>query len=315
MPLFFFIAGYFMYSDNYSLELLKKRGTNRLVKQLYPTLLLGFIFCMTFNLPIYPESVFDPFKRGYWFTYVSVEMFFLVVPPLVILSERGVARVWKALYLFAICIFIEIIHYTDALSHDVSGFLSFVQIGDYLPYLIFGMAAKMYAGQFEKISSSVYWLISCLALFFIINKYGDIYPPMSVAGVTRDIILAFTGIIIINILFFYIYKSKFLRSTFVMNGLAFIGTWTLEIYLLHYFCLFFLKEFFIIPQLGDMLRAISNTVYELPVCILLSTLVAVICLGIVHFFKIIKIHRFIFPSALPRLHKIHTGNILPPKYS
>ena len=82
-----------------------------------------------------------------------------------------------------------------------------------------------------------------------------------------------------------------------MRGLTFIGTSTLEIYLLHYFIVFGIKSISDLTTAGEMLDSICNTVFELPVYIVLSVIVAEICLFAVYQLKNTGIYRFLFPEA------------------
>lgn len=77
MPLFFFINGYFVYSNNYDWKLLAKRSKNRLLRQLYPTIIFWAFYCLLYE-NVQFDSLLDSGKRGYWFTLVVVEMFFLL---------------------------------------------------------------------------------------------------------------------------------------------------------------------------------------------------------------------------------------------
>lgn len=300
MPVFFFIAGYFMYRDNYTHELLRRKGRERIVKVLYPTLLIGLLFCLATEVPLYPDALLDQFKNGYWFTYVAVEMFLFFIPPVVVLSEHGRSRAFKAWSLIGLVALVEVVYYTDLLPRDISGILCYDQIADYAPYLILGMIAKMYAGRFEKVISSRRILIACCVIFAVLYLQEDLARKSMLFGTFRYYLLSIAAIVILNILFFHIYKVKALASNFVMKGLAFIGTCTLEIYLLHYFIIFGIKNYLQGPELMEWLRGLSNTVYELPVSLAVSVVFALICIGFVRLLKLAGIHRFVFPSAMPQ---------------
>lgn len=80
MPLFFFISGFLIYTSSYSQQLLKRRIGNRLLRQLYPTLALGALYCITCTDISLVEMWYSFNKGGYWFTFVSVELFIFIAP-------------------------------------------------------------------------------------------------------------------------------------------------------------------------------------------------------------------------------------------
>ena len=79
----------------------------------------------------------------------------------------------------------------------------------------------------------------------------------------------------------------------VLHALAYIGTMTLEIYLIHYFIIELMKN-----GMNCSLYAFSRgSVIEFPVFIMTSICIVVLCLLIVLFLKRLGLYRFIFPSS------------------
>lgn len=89
MPLFFFISGFFTYSFSYSIPVFKRRTRNRLLRQLYPTIILMFIMCYIWPNRSYVDFIIDEFKGGFWFTIVSVEIFLIAAPFLVLFYQKN----------------------------------------------------------------------------------------------------------------------------------------------------------------------------------------------------------------------------------
>ena len=111
MPLFLFISGFFAYSASYDWGLLKKRSLNRLIKQFYPTMILWLIFCWIFREGDLNDWLLDSSKGGYWFTFVSVEMFFTVAPFLLLLSKYRSSPWMSSICLLLLCAIIKFIFY------------------------------------------------------------------------------------------------------------------------------------------------------------------------------------------------------------
>ncbi|MBR6745856.1 MAG: acyltransferase [Muribaculaceae bacterium] len=303
MPLFFFIAGFFLYTDNYSKELFKRRSINRLARQLYPTIIFWALFSLAFIPETWPDSWLTKYKGGYWFTYVSVEMFFIIAPLLLVLSLQNCSKRVTILAMIAVCTIVEVIFYVTSLTDyyilpdAVYGFLSWELVAVYLPYVILGIVAKMYIDKFNQICQSVKWAVALIAIFIATYIYRETLSEYQVIEKIVPYVLAFSGIIICNIIFSFLYRFTFVAESRIMRGLTFIGTSTLEIYLLHYFIVFGIKSISDLTTAGEMLDSICNTVFELPVYIVLSVIVAEICLFAVYQLKNTGIYRFLFPEA------------------
>lgn len=92
MPLFFFISGFFLYSENYTSCLFIKRAKNRLAKQLYPTIIVAIVYCLTCLDTSLLEMCYDPAKGGYWFTIVSVYLFFAGATLLTLFNRMNLSK-------------------------------------------------------------------------------------------------------------------------------------------------------------------------------------------------------------------------------
>lgn len=102
MSLFFFISGFFLYSNNYTLQLFKKRSKNRLIKQLYPTIIIALIYC-AICLDISPLAMcFKSLKCGYWFTIVSVDLFFIGATLLYFCNSIKLSKKYQILLLLLV---------------------------------------------------------------------------------------------------------------------------------------------------------------------------------------------------------------------
>lgn len=299
MPLFFFIAGFFLYSENYSIELFKHRGINRIIRQFYPTIILWGLFCIIYTNEASFKSFLTPYKAGYWFTYVSVEMFFIIAPLLVFFTLKKYSRIKKIIFLISLCLIFLTLLYGKFFPKSLSGFLSFDLIAMYLPYLVFGMIAKMYYGYFSKITYSALGIITTVAILAITVFFKNQGLQSPLISIPLPYLVAFSCIIITFSLFSFIYNKTSLGMSRLMKGLTFIGTCTLEIYLLHYFIIFGLKNLLGNSHIFNMLDSIRNTPIEFPITMTISVIIAGGCLGIVNCFKKIRVHKFIFPSTPP----------------
>lgn len=304
MPLFFFIAGFFMYSSAYTKELFNRRATNRIIRQLYPTIFFWTIFSLIFTHDSFPESWLMEGKSGYWFTFVLVEMFFIVVPFLMLFYQKKYSNFQKTIYLILFCLAIEIIYYTNRLlpnkiiPEEITGFLSFNMLAMYLPYLIFGIISNIYINNFNKLNRSLWWSIASVLTFtvtlWLINKLSVNF----IFSILSGMVLSLSGIMMIFNIFYMMLNSKIIASFKLIKSLIFIGKFTLEIYLIHYFIIFIFKSITGSNLVFDHLTGICNTIFEFPILIMLSIVIASICVSIVYIIKKARLYKYFFPNAI-----------------
>lgn len=287
MPLFFFISGYFAYSATYDWQLFKRRSLNRLVKQLYPTMIIWFIFCSLFMDGSWNNWISDTFKGGYWFTFVSVEMFFTVIPLLWILSIYKTSAKTASVCLLLLCVIIEFIYLwikNSELKTNLLSIMSLWQYFKYIPFFIFGMIAKIQREQFHRLCSNAL----CVLAVFIVFVLSIIYPKYSLLG----LISAVSGIFVIYSIFYFFENLNKSSVSKTFRIMAVLGSSTLEIYLLHYFFIYIFRETLNL----NILASLSGSIMEFPVYFAFSVFICILCLCAVELFKKMHIYNMLFPS-------------------
>lgn len=279
MPLFFFISGLMSYTL-YTPEMVRKRSRNRLLGQLLPTLTVGFLFVLVYSTP--SLSVFlDPFKAGYWFTFVMVEIFFFYVLIACFFYRYGISEKLQTLFLFILILVISqsapTLTESGFFERPVSTGFSLSLFFKHAPYFFFGVLAKMHLHKFMALIRNEY--VYCLTIVaFVGLLFYDFFGRSAW-------IQGFLGIIIVYRTFEY-YKDYFSCRTVVGKCLNYIGKNTLEIYLLHYFFIFCLMPFAaLIPV--DILQ--SSWVVELFAFLLIAVAVVCLCLGVVKLVRVSSI--------------------------
>ncbi len=155
-----------------------------------------------------------------------------------------------------------------------------------MPYFILGIIVKMNSKYLLPLILNKYCIAIC-CLSFIFTQYIE-NEYLKIVSVSIGI-AAFTGI------FFHIFKYEKINNLRASKALFFIGTSTLEIYLLHNFIILGLKKVFPILQ---NLKGLAGTIYEFPIYLVLALLITVFCIVLVNMMKKIKIYKYIFPSAV-----------------
>lgn len=248
MPLFFFISGFFMYSVDFNGALLWKRFKNRLAKQLLPTIILFTIFvaiALDFNFVKY---ILHESKAGYWFTYVSVLYFITLSPLFYLFTKLRMSNNSRIITLVVFILMSILVQYLASYLHfyktSVSTFLSFAHYATYLKYLAAGSIFRVlwieYRNTIIKLPIFVITLIGFIACYTIGGALAYLVPYFGI----YIVLYAF------NKIASYHSKSK------ILDFLSFIGSLTLEIYLLHYFILFCIKRSYIYMRKKEILEHI-----------------------------------------------------------
>lgn len=282
MPLFFFISGFFMYSAEYGSPLLVRRLKSRLIKQLYPTLIfftLFVIFCCNGRYKL----IYNEGKAGYWFTYVSVLYFFTLAPVLYLFSRYKLSSARRLLILLSIACISYIVQligeHLDIYGYQLSRLLSFRHYILYLRLLILGSVFRILWNKYH--SDLIKWpcfLLSVIGFIICYNSPDLLFPITKYFGIYSMLFI------------FYKMSAKWFDSK-MFRGLGFIGSMTLEIYLLHYFVLKFARNFEIYNYVTAMVK---DTFLEFPVILLFSVIIAVVCIMFTKILRRLHIHKYLF---------------------
>lgn len=304
LAMFFFISGYFAYSDNYTGELLRKRSRSRLISQFVPTVVLWCLFLLV-GLHFFPEfNVFDgygtadlPFdisKSGYWYTLTLVEQFFIVVPLLYLFARYSVPTRWRLVSLlavFAVCYGIHMVHGYRHLDHSLYNLLGLNKTFRYMLFFIMGMIAKMYQTDFHRLASNFWVFFGALTVFvlFAANPPFLQFPGGAVASFMLG---GLSGIMVVTYLFIKLCSVQWTPVQKVVSLLSIAGTSTLEIYLLHWFIIGTLAHFWGEP----FALAEYSILIKLPFAILTAIFITWLIIMIVKGLKAIHVYQYIFPK-------------------
>lgn len=279
MPLFFFISGFFSFSLGYDIEKFRKRTSNRLKKQLYPTLIVCVLYTVTLAF-LFPENgiketvlhtIYDPAKRGYWFTYALVQVFILFAVLLYVLDRYNASKQKKGMvFLLIIALSILMIPFSQYGKESTSKILrlfwnimSIEKTLPLIPFFFLGSLCNLYQHQFLKITGKpLFCCIMALMVALSISCFG----LSTEVFFTRFVALACV------VSFFVILKDYLNPQSVVGRYLVRLGKNTLPIYLFHFFVLLLCAAFFseLCITLNDI---ISNPIIEILVVTILSLII------------------------------------------
>ena len=234
--------------------------------QIVPT----FIFLLLLAPPPEFFSRLGATKGGYWFTFALFEFFLLTI-----FSEKYLKK-WGgvfALFISAVA-FCYDIYYNRYFNHlglltDILGFLSFMTWRYFLFFYV-GTWVKRHFDVFVHWTSKLWVVVVTLFVFS-----GIAILPHSDNVISEYLIFAVGGILGLTIVFnfFRSFSSFFTKDRWLGRSLQYIGTRTLDIYLLHYF---FLPRF--LMSYANQLHAFDSHVLEFVIILLISLLVLAVTL-------------------------------------
>ena len=257
LPCFFFISGWLFFKADrlWNRDTIKSVVHKKFMVQIVPTV----IFLLLLAPPPLFFSRLGALKGGYWFTFALFEFFILYI-----LSARFCRRwgLFLAVVISAAAYCYDVL-YSQYFAHmglltKVLGFLSFITWRYYL-FFFLGTLAKKHFDTFLHWTSRP-WVIVLVVLgffaiaYFFASKENMLeHSPFTVQRSTliaqHFLVFSIGGILGMTMIFtLFRYLSKaiggrdsgnpiFSLINHISRCLKFIGTRTLDIYLLHYFFL------------------------------------------------------------------------------
>ena len=264
MPCFFFISGWLFEQVGRQCNSASIRNTirHKFMVQIVPTV----IFLLLLAPPPLFFSRLGMTKGGYWFTFALFEFFVLCI-----FSERCLKK-WGGVFALVISVaaYCYDVYYNRffrdyGLMTDVLGLLSFATWRYYLFFYI-GTWVKLHFDTFIAWTSKT-WVVLVIVLGFILFALN----PHSENAFLQYLIFSIGGILGMFLVFtaFRSFSSVVSR----ISPLKYIGTRTLDIYLLHYF---FLPRFLL--QYAPQLREYDSRWLELFVGLAVALVVVGACL-------------------------------------
>lgn len=274
LPCFFMLSGWLF--EPASKNSFMTVARHKAMVQLVPT----FIFLLLLAPPPEFFHQLGALKGGYWFTFVLFE-FFIIYMVIVRIGKH-----WTPILAFAITIasFFYARYYDSIKSSsegcqllliDVLGFLSVTTWRLFLFFYIGAWMRRHFDAFIRWTNKPVVILLICAVFFFIASTShkDNLWFEMF-----RYYVGGITGMIMIFTLFRLLYTSPIIHLPssifhYPSSILKYVGTRTLDIYLLHYF---FLPRF--LMAYAPQLQAYDSRLIEFVVIMVISLIILVLCL-------------------------------------
>lgn len=275
LPCFFMISGWLF--ESITMRPFKEVAKHKAMVQLVPT----FIFLLLLAPPPMFFHQLGTVKGGYWFTFVLFE-FFILYMVIVRISKK-----WSALFAIAITIASFVYaRYFDSIRSSAEGYqlwilnlLGFLSVATWRFFVFFYIGAwiKRHFDDFIRWTSKLVVIGFIAVAFFMIastsHKDNLMFEMFRFyGGGITGMIMVFT--------FFRLFAS-WLKKWHVSKPLQYVGTRTLDIYLLHFF---FLPRF-LMPYAGQI-KAYDSQFVEFVVILAVSLVVLMMSLGVSYLIRL-----------------------------
>ena len=259
MPLFFFVSGFLAYKASFTWTIPNalKLTWKKLKVQVIPALVfmgLFVIFKMKGDIADnFMRLLASPTKGGYWFTWVLLQMFIIYYVCCYVgksLSPR------KGVLLFAgwaASVFAyETLYLPKVFTYHEDTFFAYsslVQTIRYMQFFLLGNIVRRYWHQAERLFDTSWFFPFVVTLAVVCC--ADIFQLHTLKKVWVNLprTTAMYALLLIVVMFFRHYQGWFEEGKRTGRFLSFIGTRTLDIYLLHFLLLPKM------PQVGAWLNA------------------------------------------------------------
>lgn len=233
VPLFFFISGLFAQSSVTPPIISIRKIGKRIHSILLPTFLIGGFYVLLNHIPVL-DMLQDKFKAGYWFTITLFE-YFVIVDLLRLLACKK-QRLYDALLILAsiVCFGLSMPTvqrmYGDITIAQILGLAQW----KYFIFFTLGMFVRR-ASETIISDKGGAAIVSTFLIVFVANAIGNF--QLNGLLYNLNLLLKEISIVLLAYYVFYTYRFKFSSQTRMGRWLSKIGTYTLEIYLMHYFVL------------------------------------------------------------------------------
>ncbi len=237
MPCFFFISGWLFYKATrvWDKTTIRQVIHNKFMVQIIPT----FIFLALHERTNFFQRL-GAFKGGYWFTFALFIFFVIYILSSLLFRRCKLRDIWMLLIALVISMsaswydaYYQQIGTQLGWGREVLGFMSFITWRYYL-FFFLGTLVKKHFNQFLHWTDRREVFFAVIAIFALMASlprtecWSWVYARFAISGVC-GMVMVFT--------FFRYFTSWFMKERVLGRSLQYVGTRTLDIYLLHFFFL------------------------------------------------------------------------------
>lgn len=272
MPIFFFLSGLVIKQE-------KKKRCEYLFKKVR-IIIIPFLVWGTLITLYKQTTILDFFcdyrKMGYWYLWV---LFFFYIFHIMfsgistLVNKRD--KWWLDLVILIVAFVALKVGY-HFIPRSWNCFLGYILWLDYIIYFMAGMLIKKYNVANKVFATHIFYAVAFAVLLIVwIFKIQFSYI---------DVVMAFCVIFIFCVFFYYAQENC------ITNGLAYIGRYSLSIYVMH----FFLLRYIHLGPIVEWLNFTNNYIVEGILLLTSAVLICVLCILGDHILQCSKYLRILF---------------------
>ena len=275
LPCFFMISGWLF--ESVAMRPFKEVARHKAMVQLVPT----FIFLLLLAPPPFFFHQLGALKGGYWFTFALFEYFILYMV-IVRISKK-----WS--WLFAILITVATYiyaRYYDSIRSSADGYqLWIIDFGGFLSVTTWRLFIFFYLGAWIRshFDGFVRWTSKPVVIAFITIAFFLIASTSHHDNLLFEMFRFYGGGItgMVMVFTFFRITASWLKRLHVSKPLQYVGTRTLDVYLLHFF---FLPRF-LMPY-ASQIKVYDSQFVEFIVIMAISLVVLMMSLGVSYIIRL-----------------------------
>lgn len=260
IPLFMFLSGYVLAKTPDLYKVLK-----RTFAYLCPAIVIGVLFCW-FNGNKFIDFFTGEYKGGYWFLFV-LALFNWLLYLIGKCSDKLSFKYFEIVLGGRIWLIINILCFILRDSGAKMTSLSLCSL--YYPYFIGGYLLRKYKILEKTATHHDIIMIVCLVVYVLLMSMASkgLYFPF------QGMIKAFMAIGVLLLLTVNMDFSSNEKNLRMVS----LGTWTLDIYIFHYFFLISLRDKVTDEGFVDWFNGLHSPFIQTFLCIVLSLFIALLC--------------------------------------
>ena len=294
MPLFFFVSGFLAYKTGrvWTGRLLGSLAWKKTKIQVLPAVVFLLIFtalCKRHFIDTLWAELLSPTKGGYWFTWVLLHMFLIYYSMEWLAAKLRIrnALLWllplwlAAVVMYALSYMPPVMKVLPQGVRHFLDYTSLIQTIHYMQFFIFGNIVHRYWERCQRLMDTQWLFIVVIALAFVCTADCLVWHNLKFMWRNLPLTIASYTLLMLVVMFFRYYKDWFTQERRIGRALQYVGTRTLDIYLLHFL---FLPS---LPMVGqwmdhhrhnfvlDFTLSASVAVVVICFCLLVSSLLRV----------------------------------------
>ena len=293
MPLFFFVSGFLAYKATWiwTPQSFVSLTWKKLKVQVLPALIFLCVFLvLKGKLPFaegFMKSMHSPTKGGYWFTWVLLQMFLIYYIVAAFFQRFGKKVEHIAillLWVISVGAYLSLYmpkEFGKWYKTDFMMYSSFYETLKFMHFFLMGnLVHRWWAGTQRLFDTKWFFpLVALLAFLCCADIFKWHLMKMEWTNLPRT--LAMYTLMFTVVMCFRYYQEHFTRQTSIGKSLQYIGTRTLDIYLLHFI---FLPK---LPEVGKWLDAHHpNFVIDIVLSVSVALIVIAFCLLVSNILRI-----------------------------